>query len=314
MKKITALAIALLVIGLIGITGTAVMADETLGSQAQMRAKIHTMGALGNGLAISQTNPMDFELLKVGIAGVSVTDANGTETIVRTGVLHFGETKYRLKDVVIGNGTATANVYDINGTNQLGSISLNSYVKGDKEIWAGTLTLGGVSYNAYVIQAARLWKAVEKAEKVKDYCENNPEKCKAVMKALGNIVCDPAGNESCRDRIKAFCESHPDDNRCKALTLASCALKLDDANCRQNIIEYCKNSTNSTACDKLANMYGKYDEKKVNLLKNAPQWFQKVRERIKNKLSNDIESEDDVPELTNGPHGGPNGGPNSGGN
>jgi len=314
MKKLTALAIALLVIGMAGIAATSARADETVGAQAQVRARIHTMGALGNGLAISQTNPMDFELLKVGIAGVSVTDANGTETVVKAGVLHFGETKYRLKDVVIGNGTATANIYDINGTTQVGSISLNSYVKGDKEVWAGTLTLNGVTYNAYVIQAARVWKAVEKAEKVKDYCENNPIKCKAVMKALGNILCDPATDGSCRDKIKTFCEQHPDDNRCKALRLASCALNLEDANCRQDIIENCKNNTDNVICDKLANMYNKYVEKRAGVMQNAPAWLKAVRNRIENRPQAEIESEDETEDLTNGPNAGPNNGPNSGGN
>ena len=70
MKKLLALVIALLVIG--G-TGMAVMAqDDTVGKQVTSRVKtrIHTTGAFGNGLAVSGDDPMDFELLKVGIVAI----------------------------------------------------------------------------------------------------------------------------------------------------------------------------------------------------------------------------------------------------
>lgn len=300
MKKLFVMAIALLVIG---VTGAAVMADETLGSQGQARVKIHTMGALGYGIATSQSNPMDFQMIKVGIAGVSVTDVNGTETVKKTGVLHFGETKYRLKDVVIGNGTATANIYDANGTTQLGSISLNSYIKGDREVWAGALTLNGVTYNAYVIQAPKVWKADETADKIKDYCQNNPVKCKATIKAVGSIICDPEKEGiSCAEKIKTFCGQNPDDNRCKVVRWAYCKLHLDDANCRAEIIEKCKNITDGTIsndnaiCDKLANMYNKYASNRAEVMKNAPEWLKKVRERVEDRLQSG-ENVDDAPDL-----------------
>jgi len=288
MKKLMALAIAVL---LIGITGAAVMADENVGSQTQLHAKIHTMGALGYGIATSQANSMDFELIKVGIASVSIKLQNETEELTNVGILYFGESRYVLKDVVIGNGTAAANIY-LNGT-QKGTISLNSYLKGDREIWAGTLTLDSAAYNAYVIQVPRIWKPAEKAEAIKDYCQNNPEKCKAAIKAVGGIICDPQEEGvSCADKIKTFCEQHPDDNRCKVVSWAYCKLHLEDANCRAQIIEKCKNNTNDTACDKLTNMYNKYVDKKLETLKNAPAWFKSVRERIKNRLPGEIDAED----------------------
>lgn len=309
MKKLFVMAIALLVIG---ITGVAAMADETVGSQAQANAKIKTMGALGYGIATSQSNPMDFEMIKVGIAGINVVRAE-SEVEVKVGVLHFGETKYRLKDVVIGNGTANANIYDINGTVQKGSISLNSYIKGDREVWAGSLALNGVTYNAYIIQAPRIWKAAEKADKVKDYCENNPAKCKAAIKAVGSIICDPEKEGvGCSEKIKAFCEQNPEDNRCKALSLASCSLNMDDANCRADLIGKCKNSTiDGKICDKLANMYDKYAEKRTEVMKNAPAWLENVRERVKDRLQKG-ENVDDMTGLNNGSGTGPNGKSGSG--
>jgi len=293
MKKLMALAIALLVIGMAGVAATSARAEE-VGSQG-WKPKIHTMSALGYGLATSQSNPMDFELLKIGIAGVDVVVANESEEL-KVGILYFGETRYKLKDIVIGNGSATANIYDSNST-QVGSISLNSYPKGDREVWAGTLTLNGVTYNAYIIQANRLLKAAEKADNVKEYCQNNPEKCKAAMKAVGQIVCDPTTDGNCRDRIKTFCEQYPDDNRCKVLGIAYCKLHLDDSNCRQELIDKCKLNNTDEACEKLGELYDKRVGKANESMKNAPGWLKVVRERIRDRLAN--------PPLTNGPNNGP---------
>jgi hypothetical protein len=279
MKKLSAVAIALVFVAVAVGSVTA----EGVGSQNPIRTQIRTMGALGNGLAISQSNPLDFQLLKIGIAGVDVIISNETETM-KVGILYFGDTKYKLKDVVIGNGSASANVYD-NDT-QAGSISLNSYPKGDTEIWAGTLTLNGASYNAYVIQAHRLMKAEEKADKVKDYCENNPEKCKAAMKAVGQIICDPATDGNCRDRIKNFCEQNPEDNRCKTLGVAYCRLHLEDSTCREQIIAACKLNSNGSACEKLGEVYEKKMERSAEAMKNIPEWFKNAREKTRERQLN----------------------------
>jgi hypothetical protein len=273
MKKLLALAIALLVIGVTLASASA---------QQNVRARIRTLGAFGNGLAVSGDNSMEFELIRVGVAGIKVGLAD-EETIVRVGILHFGEESYRLKDVVIGNGSVTANVYDSEDT-QVGSISLNSYPKGDKEVWAGELTLNGETYNAYVLQASRVVKPVETADKVFDYCRNNPERCRAVMRAAGQIVCDPVTDENCRDRIRNFCEQYPEDNRCKALRLAQCALDLDDADCRAEIMGVCRNNATDTACERLGEVYNRFVERRPEVLQNVPQWFQTVRQRITERL------------------------------
>jgi hypothetical protein len=174
----------------------------------------------------------------------------------------------------------------------VGSISLTSYPKGDTEIWAGTLTLNGTAYNAYVIQAKRVAKPLEKAENVKEYCTNNPEKCKAVMKAVGQILCDPSTDGNCRDKIKTFCEAHPDDSRCKNLDLAFCALNLNDSTCRQQIIQACQlnatgsnNDTNVTsdACERLGNLYGKKFGNSTAMVKNLPGWYKKIAGDMQSK-------------------------------
>ncbi len=279
MKKLLALVITLLVLAV------PVMAQQ-LGAQKALSARIHKMGAFGNGLAISQTDSMDFELLKVGIAGVKVGTTDEAAE-VRVGILYFGEDKYRLKDVEIGNGSASANIYDSEGT-QIGSISVDSYPRGDKEVWAGTLTLSDAAYNAYVIQAPRIVKAVEKAYKVFDYCKNNPVKCKAAMRAVGNVICDPEGEgTTCRDRIKTFCENNPEDRRCVALKLAYCRLHLDDADCRASLMDKCKENYNEEGCEKLGTVYNKIIEKRpqvAQVVEKAPAWFKTVRDRIKSRL------------------------------
>ncbi|MCK5023459.1 MAG: hypothetical protein KAS04_04775 [Candidatus Aenigmarchaeota archaeon] len=277
MKKIIAIVMALIfVVG----AGAAVAVEEPtlLGAQNANKYKIHKMAALGNGLAISQSDPMDFELLKVGIAGVKINLVD-EETELRVGVLYIGEDKYRLKDVEIGEGSTSANVYD--GETLVGTISLDSYPKGDKEVWAGTLTINEVTYNAYVIQATRKVKPVEKAAKALSYCKNNPEKCRAAMKAVGNIICDPATND-CSDKIKTFCENNPEDARCRKLHFEFCAENLDDADCRAEIMEKCKENFNEEKCEGLGALYNRVAEKRPELAARAPAWVKSIRNRILN--------------------------------
>jgi len=280
MNKMWLVAITLISIVIAG--AATASAQDLLGGQGRVRARIHTMGALGYGLAVSQSEPMNFELIKIGVAKVSVGLTEEEEEEVLLGRLYFGEEKYKLKDVVIGNGTVTANIYDFNDT-QKGSLSISSYPKGDKEVWAGTMSLNGANYNLYIIQTPRIWKPKEKAEKVFEYCKNNPDKCKAVMKAVGHIICDPEGNVTCGEKIKIFCEQNPEDNRCKALQLGYCRFHLENADCRNLLMQECKKNLSEEACDRLGNMYQKFAEKTPGIGKNVPAWLERIRERIRNK-------------------------------
>jgi hypothetical protein len=279
MKKLLALAIAVLVLGM---TGASVMAQQAqqVGAQNMARAKIRTLGTLGSGLAVSQSDPMDFELIRVGIAGVRLTVSDAEEDM-NVGLLYFGEDKYRLREVVIGNGTVSASIY-LNDTN-VGSLNLDSYPKGDTEIWAGPLSLEGAEYNAYVVQVRRMLKAAEKAENVKDYCTNNPERCMAAMKAVGQIICDPATDGNCRERLKSFCEQYPEDNRCKAVSLAYCATHLNDSMCRNEIMERCRANTDDENCERLVSVYENRVEKAQEIMEKAPAWVQTVRQKIQAK-------------------------------
>jgi hypothetical protein len=284
MKKLLALTLAFLVVAVMGISviaqnGNGNNDTDTVASQTQVRARVRLMGALGNGLAISQDDPMDFELLRVGIAGYRVyTSAN--ETLVRVGILYFGEDKYKLKDITIGNGSITANIYENNAS--IGSLAIDSYVKGDKEIWAGPLTLNDVTYNAYIIQQPRSLKAAEKASKIFGYCEEHPAGCLRAMQAIGNIICDPEqeGN-TCSESIQTYCEQNPDDRKCEALHLAYCRVHLEDADCRAQLMERCSQNLSEEACNKLGGLYDKIIEKKPQAFQKAPEWLRVLRNRIK---------------------------------
>ena len=269
MKKLFVLTIALVFV--------AILVVQQSGAQ-QVSARIWTRGAFGNGLAISQSDPMDFELIRIGVAGVKITmDEN--ETIRKIGILHFGEDKYSLRDVVMGNGSVTADIYY--NASQVGSLALDAYVKGDREMWAGTMTLNGENYNAYVIHAPRILRPVEKARRIHEYCKNNPVRCRAVMKAVGNIICDPeAENVTCRDKIQTFCEENPDDNRCKALRLAYCKTHLEDSACRAEIRGVCENNATENACNVLGEVYNRNIEKNPQVVRKAPRWLITVRNRI----------------------------------
>ena len=278
MKRFFVLAIALSLTIAAGM-----LAAPYTGAQEAVQKRIWVRGAFGNGLAISQSDPMDFELIRIGTAGVKFISGDN-ESVVKVGVLYFGEDRYLLRDVVIGNASASANIY-LNDT-QVGSISLDSYLKGDREVWAGTLTLNGVTFNAYVIQAPRIRTALENAERVRDYCRNNPEKCKAVMKAVGNILCDPVTDGNCRNRIRDFCNQTPEDSRCKALRFAYCRQHPEDADCRSELMGVCRNNSTEKACNVLVEVYNRNIQKRPEALGNAPQWFHTIRERIRERLGN----------------------------
>jgi hypothetical protein len=270
-----------LTVALVFALAAGLLAAPDTGAQEQVRARIWTRGAFGSGIAVSQADPMDFELIKVGIAGVKF-NLGENESIVKVGILYFGETKYRLRNVVIGNGTASADIY-LNET-LAGSVSLDSYVKGDREVWAGTLTLDGKGYNAYVIQIPGDLRPVEKAERIHEYCRNNPDRCRAVMRAVGQIVCDPVTDGNCRNRIRDFCEQNPEDSRCKALRWAYCRANTEDADCRAELMGVCRNNATDNACKVLAEVYNRNIEKRPEALENAPQWFLTIRERLRTAI------------------------------
>jgi hypothetical protein len=202
---------------------------QELGSQATSSSPVVEMfGLLGKGIASLPSDPLNFKIVKAGVARVKV-EVNGTDTMVPIGILFLDDQKYRIKGVVIDNGSITGNIY-LNDT-QVGSLSVKSVMKGDLEVWAGTLTVDGTAYNLYILEAPRTIKRTELKEKIKEYCSET-------------------GDGNCTNRIEQFCENNPTDTRCLALFKAFCLRKnnMDDTRCREFMQGWCKDNPEVTDC------------------------------------------------------------------
>jgi hypothetical protein len=230
MKKILSLmTIALLLIPAIAAAQDADGSADTVISPNPVSTKplkITTLAILGNGIAVSPSDAMDFKMVKIGIGTVRA-ELLAETTSLTVGVMLLDEDRYKLKDVVIADGKASGNVYstDDSGTGTMvGSFGVASVMKGNLEVWAGTLTISGATYHLYVMQAHRQVKPVELKEKVADYCQNNPD------------------DTNCRDKIGDYCQNNPDEERCQKLFMAHCVQgsNLDDSRCREFMNRYCE--------------------------------------------------------------------------
>lgn len=206
------------------------LAQEGLGGQAISTPSIESFGVLGKGIASVPSDPTNFKIIRVGVAKVKVV-TNGTESVVPIGILFLDDQKYRIKDVVIDNGSITGNIY-LNDM-QAGSMSLKSVMKGDTEVWAGTITVDGTTYNAYIMEGSRPIKNQELKEKIKEYCNET-------------------GN--CSSAIESYCQNNPTDTRCLALFKAFCIRKnnMDDSRCRDFMQSWCKDNPEGQDCRLLA--------------------------------------------------------------
>ena len=130
-KKTKIIAISLIAM----VFAVSIVAAELQG-QTVRNVTIHKLGVLGKGLAINPSDASDFKLVVIGIATVRV-NILGEEDNVTAGILWVDGERYKLKNINIGNGSATADVYK-NDT-KVGSISTSSVTKNDHIIWYGTL-------------------------------------------------------------------------------------------------------------------------------------------------------------------------------
>jgi len=217
MKKIIAILIVL------SLLVAPVMAQSPTVTSAG-RVKISSLIILGKGIAASQSDPMDFMIVKLGIG--KVTTPNGTE--LSTGILKTDDEKYRLRNIEIDDGHATGDIYG-NGS-KVGSFDVSSVMKGDTEIWAGTMDLNGKTYNTYVIEGARPVRPSELKDKVANYCKENP------------------GDQNCK-KVANYCQNNPEDARCKALFRAYCLkTNMEDTRCRQAFADWCKKNPTNKYC------------------------------------------------------------------
>ena len=209
-----------------------IVAAELQG-QTVRNVTIHKLGVLGKGLAINPSDASDFKLVVIGIATVRV-NILGEEDNVTAGILWVDGERYKLKNINIGNGSATADVYK-NDT-KVGSISTSSVTKNDHIVWYGTLNLNGADWNLYILELERKIKADELKDKVSDYCK------------------DHTGENNCeflRGKVQDYCKNNPDDARCKEIFQSYCINNLDDSRCREAIKERCEDAPNATICQRL---------------------------------------------------------------
>jgi hypothetical protein len=191
---------------------------------------------LGKGVAVNPSNSQDLHIVKAGVAQLTVS-LSGASSDVSLGVLFFDDSKYVLKDLTIGDGTTSGNIY--NGTSMIGSFSLNLVSKPSDDIWSGTLTLSGQNYNAYILAAHRNYTASEEGASVSDYCKNH------------------ATDQNCRGKVEDFCTSNPQDQRCQSLLHNYCKSHLSDGRCREELKKYCRNNTSESNCSEFCTKYPK---------------------------------------------------------
>jgi len=229
-----------------------VLAASTAIVSAQAIYRIKTLGILGKGIAISTTYPEDFKLIKIGIGTVTV-ELLGEETDLTIGVLFLDDDKFKLKDVEMGNDTASGKVFS--DDEEVGSLNVSLTIKNEQEIWHGTLTVNNKNYNIYILEAERRIKPLEFATKVKNLCDEDPEKCSDIANGIGPRYCEKVEDRSCREKIEEFCEEHPDDRRCMAVFRFFCRGNLDDKRCRKELKEFCANNKDDENCEQFCEKF-----------------------------------------------------------
>ncbi|MEM5776855.1 MAG: hypothetical protein QXJ06_00205 [Candidatus Aenigmatarchaeota archaeon] len=268
MKKYVLVALVLLSIALV--------AAQDLGMQ-QLRINagrpvIAKIGALGKGIAISTTDPLDFKIVKIGLVQVKM---NVSEQVIVTnrGLIWLDDTKYQLLNATVTQNTISADVY-LNNT-LIGNLNLVLVQKNETSLWAGKIEISDKEYNVYILEGKRGFEKTEMGLKIKEFCNENDQNCNQIAKGIGNRFCEKINDPSCREKIAEFCEQNPNDTRCTAVLRNYCANNTDDTRCREMLRGVCKENPADTRC--------------LNFCQDNPeackiQIRQEVKERLKEKL------------------------------
>ncbi|MBU5688617.1 MAG: hypothetical protein KQA41_00095 [Candidatus Aenigmarchaeota archaeon] len=254
----------------------ALVAAQDLGMQ-QLRAElgkpiITKIGALGKGMAISTSDPLDFKIAKIGLVQVQV-NFSGQILTKETGLLWLDDEKYQLRNASIQKSAVSADVY-LNDS-LVGSVNLALVQKNDTSIWVGKASINGKEYNLYILEGNRGFEKQEIKMKVRDFCDENDGNCTQIAKGIGNRFCEKVNDPSCREKIAEFCQENPSDARCVAVMKNYCANNTDDTRCRLMLRDVCKQNPGDTRC--------------LNFCQDNPeackiQIKQEVKERLKEKL------------------------------
>ena len=191
---------------------------------------------VGNGIAINSQDPMDFVHAKASVGAVRVGTGDANFEAKRLGVLQLDGTVYHLKNIAVEEQEISADVFEKNGPEPIGSIYVTVYEKPGRDVWAGELEVNETLYNVYFIGLKRAFKPVEAAEKIADYCEENPDdnKCTRVRERCA------AGEENCKEKIVGFCKENPNNVGCRAVQNEYCMKNASDTRCREFLLGRCQ--------------------------------------------------------------------------
>ncbi len=254
----------------------ALVAAENIGMQ-QLRAEIGKpeitkIGAVGKGIAVSTSDPLDFKMVRLGLVEVQV-NFSGQIINRQTGLIWLEDEKYLLKNASIQQSAVSADVY-LNNT-LVGNINLVLVARNDTDVWVGKLVLNGKEYNVYLLEGNRGFEKQEMKQKIKQACSDDDENCTQIAKGIGNRFCEKVNDTSCREKIAEFCEQNPNDQRCQAIMRGYCANNTEDTRCRLMLKQVCKNNPADSRCLN-------YCQENPELCKI--QIRQEVKERVKEKL------------------------------
>jgi len=191
------------------------LAQAQLGMFGKPRTeiKIHKIVVIGEGIAINPDNLDEFSLIRTVVGRVYVRILNKTLKVSRGLLLVDGE-KYILKNITVAtdNGV-TAEIYQNNS--KVGSLEAYPVLKGRRVVWVGEISIDSKILKVYIVEIPRMFRAAEIKEKVKEYCEEHPAKCKGI-ELTG---CESLNDTSCREKVIEWCKEHQDDVRCRVLAL-----------------------------------------------------------------------------------------------
>ena len=207
---------------------------------------ISRLHLIGTGIAINSENPMDFMHAKASVGSVKIrnNESDTNFSVKRLGVLLLDGDKFVLKTIAIENEEISADVYERGVEEAVGEIYLARYEKLGRDVWAGELSLKGTLYNIYFIGLKRHFKPLEAAEKLSDYCEENPEdeKCnKAAVQCKENP-------RACRAKVLNYCKDNPEDEKCLDLKSTYCLKNASDVRCREYLLERCNEDSELPFC------------------------------------------------------------------
>lgn len=228
------------------------LVEEEVQSPAVVRNAITRLHVVGTGLAIAEEDAFDMMHAKIIIGAVKVRATEDDNTsldfaVRRLGVLRLDNRTYNLRDIAVNLEELSAEVYDpttSTNTDSVGEITVKRFEKPGQDIWAGNLVLNGKAYNVYFLGVRRSFTLSEVAQKIGDYCGQNPDDAKC-LRIRANCQDD---SEDCGERVREYCEANTSDMSCLQLKKQYCLRNATDERCREYLEGLCERSSDQGFC------------------------------------------------------------------